>query len=364
MAEIKVRVLDDSNQKSKAQVEEELLQKHEEKFVDSENTETTEAVAETPEVVEEAKSSFSDEDVLSHIKERYNKEIKSLDELFEEREATPELPEDVAAYFKYKKETGRSIEDFVNLNKDLTKEDPDKVLAKYYKSQDEYLDDEDIEDMISEFTYDEDLDEEKDIKKKRLAKKRALSEAFKYFEGEKEKYKMPLESSSASLSSETEQELKEYKTMLQNAKEQEEQQRISTERFVKQTEELFNDDFKGFDFKLEDSTYTYTPGTPKELASTQSDFMNFLRKFLDKDGLMTDFNGYHRALAIANNPDKFAKFFYEQGKANATTDIAKKSKNISLDSQKIPQVNSKGGLQVRAVSPSSDGNRLKIRKMK
>jgi hypothetical protein len=115
------------------------------------------------------------------------KTINSLDELFESKQTSPELPEDVAAYFKYKQETGRSIEDFVNLNKDFSKVDQDELLANYYQATDDYLDKDDVASMLEEFEYDEDLDDEKNIKKVKLAKKKAVSEARKYFEKEKEK---------------------------------------------------------------------------------------------------------------------------------------------------------------------------------
>ena len=350
MAEIKVRSLEQVESKSTQEVEKELLEKHEAQFVDGETSEKEEP-------------SLNDGDVLSYIGKRYGKEIESLDQLFEERNNAEELPEDVASYFKYKKETGRSIEDYVKLNKDFDKTDPDDLLANFYKSTDEYLDDEDIKDMLEEFDYDEDLDDERDIKKKKLAKKKALSTARKFFEEQKEKYKMPLESRQA-VDPEATKEIEEYKTKLQEAKAKEE--RISSNRdvYLKKVEEVFNDDFKGFDFKMDDQTLSFSPAGLEELKKKNGDITNWVKEYLDDSGQIENFGGFHKALAMASYPDKFARFFYDKGKADAVTTDAKKTKNIDYNTKKSPEISSKGGLQIKSITATSDGNRLKIRKRK
>tara|TARA_R100001509_G_scaffold165663_1_gene148698 strand:- start:4307 stop:5413 length:1107 start_codon:yes stop_codon:yes gene_type:complete len=368
MSDFKVRAMDDVEQKSKAQVEEELLQKHEEQFVDAEvkveapanetTVETTEGSAE-----DETKSSFSDEDVLSYIGERYGKTINSLDELLEERETAPELPEDVAAYFKYKQETGRTIEDFVKLNRDFSKVDQDEMLINYYKATDEYLDDEDVASMIEEFSFDAEYDEEKEIKKKKLAKKKAVSQARKFFEEQKEQYKMPLESSSASIDSKLTEELEGYRAQLKEAEENDKKSKVMRDSFLQKVEEVFNDNFKGFEFKIDDQVISYTPAEANTLKSSQKDMNNFIAKFSDDKGI-NDHAGFHRSLAIASYPEKFAKFFYEKGKSDAVTTDAKRTKNIDLSVNRAPEVTSKGGMQIKAVTAQSNGNSLKIRKRK
>jgi hypothetical protein len=187
--EIKVRDLGFVEEKSQAEVEEQLLKEHEEKFEDNQNPVVTDNKIDFSKQKEEIKeedkldasppiSELSDTDVLSYIKNRYNKDIDSVDELFAEKEANEELPEDVSAYFKYKKETGRGIEDFYNLQKDFDTMEDDIVLANYYSSTEEGLDEIDIQDIIEDkFSFDEDLDEPKDIKKVKLAKKRELAKA-------------------------------------------------------------------------------------------------------------------------------------------------------------------------------------------
>ena len=218
--ELKVRALDTPEQKSVQEVEQELLEKHEQKYEDvsEEKTESTQTaldldtpeesvVNDTPEVqeeevkteeVEEITPELSEDQVLTYIGERYGKQINSFDELMTERETTDELPEDVAAYFKYKKETGRGIEDYVRLRKDFNSMNPDSLLREYLTvTEGEGLDPEDIDSLMDDYSYDEEIDEESVIKKVKLAKKRTIAKAKKFFNEQKELYKQPLESSSA-----------------------------------------------------------------------------------------------------------------------------------------------------------------------
>ena len=257
--ELKVRDLGQQEEKSKAEIEEELLEKHEEKFEDSNPKEQTEKqeepkaevkeekkekkdkeneakVEETPssEKIDETPSSeLSDEDVLSFIKDRYNKDIESVDDLFAEKEASEELPEDVSAYLKYKNETGRGIEDFYNLQKDFDSMEDDSVLANYYSITEEGLDAIDIQDIMEDkFGIDEDVDDPKDIKKKKLAKKRELAKAKKFLNEQKDKYKVPLESSGDQLSTEQKENLNAYESYLKESKTLEEQNKKRYERVI------------------------------------------------------------------------------------------------------------------------------------
>jgi len=269
------------------------------------------------------------------------------------------MPEDVSAYLKYKKETGRGFEDYVRLNKDFTSMDENALLREYYTSTEEDLDDEDIDTIMEDFLYDEDIDDDSDIKKKKLAKKKVLSKARKHFEKQKEYYKQPLESS-GSLTQEQGEELDAYRKYIESAK----TQRQETERrqawFTEKTGELFNGEFKGFEFKLNDKNVSFKPGSAEELKKLHSNPMNFVMKYLDDSGLLKDPSGYHRALAVAMNPEKFAKFFYEQGKSEATEDVMRKTKNVNMSERRTPEVTSKGGMKIKAVSSTSSRG-LKIR---
>ena len=358
-------------EKSKVEVEEELLQKHEEKFEGSDSEETTTEKVEIPEVetkeVEAPAPELNDADVLSYIKNRYDRDIDSVEQLFETKESNVDLPEDVSAYFKYKKETGRGIEDFVNLQKDYDNMDGNTLLSQYYAHTEEGLDSEDIKDLMEDkFGYDEDVDEEADIKKIERAKKRELAKARKFFNEQKDKYKIPLESSGSGLSDEQLKEIESYKSYIEESNTAKEAQKKRYDYFLEKTDEVFNDEFKGFEFKVGEKSFTFKPGDSNELKSKQSDVNNFVGKFMDKEsGLMKDPQGYHRAISVAMNLDKFAEFFYNQGMTEAVDNVSKKSKNINMDSiRKTPENFSKDGLKIRNVGDTSSGKGLRIRSIK
>ena len=376
--EIKVKAVDGNTQKSKAEIEEQLLQKHEAQQQENQAEKKPEKVEpqaevkekpaeETPAVEEKTPSSeLNDEHVLNFIKERYNKDINSVEELFETKESNVDLPEDVKLYFDYKKETGSGIEDFYKLQKNYDEMDEDSVLADYVSMQEEGLDAIDIQDILEDkFSFDEEEDEPKDIKKKKLAKKRELAKARKFFKEQKDKYKVPLESSGGGLSDEQENNLNAYAKMIEQSNSQKSQAQQSREHFETLTNQVFGDNFKGFDFSVsDDKTLTYKPGTAEELKNKQVDVNNFVSKFTDNNGMMKDAAGYHRALSLAMNPEKFAKFFYEQGVAATVDDVARKSKNINMDVRRAPQLSTKNSLKIKAVGDTSSGRGLKIRSIK
>jgi len=318
---------------------------------------------ETPEPVQE-QAELSEEDVLSYIGKRYGKEINSLDELNATREEAEQLPEDVAAYFKYKKETGRGIEDYVKLQRDFSAMNPDSLLREYLTvTEGEGLDAEDIDSLMEDYSWDEELDEESVIKKTKLAKKKTIAKAKKYFNEQKELYKQPLESRPVVDSQSNNEELQEYRQYLESVKTQQQESEAKRNWFLKETDKVFTEDFKGFDFVLDDKTVTFSPGDVQTIKKSQETPMNFINKYLDDKGLVSDAAGYHRALSIAMNPDKFANFFYEQGKSEATEDVIRKTKNINMSERRAPEVTNKGGFQVKSVNPDS-GRGLKIRSIK
>jgi hypothetical protein len=374
--EIKVREMTDVQEKSVQEVEQELLEKHEAqqelKFEDQptevsneeqkteKTVEPTQDTAEKAEI-EEKSSELKEEDVLSFIGDRYGKEINSIEELMAAREEAPEMPEDVAAYFKYKKETGRSIEDFVKLQRDYSNANPETLVRDYLTVTEEGLDPEDIDSMMEDYVYDEELDDESVIKKTKLSKKKIIAKAKRFFKEQQEQYKLPLESRDNSFGDS--EEYKAYQQYVNTAQGQQEEANRKSQWFVKKSDELFGNEFKGFKFNLDQSDIYFTPGSASELKKAQETPMNFVNKFVDDQGLLTDAEGYHRSLALAMNPDKFAQFFYEQGKSSATEDVMRKTKNINMTERSTPEVSSKGGFQVRSVtSPSSNG--LKIKSIK
>ena len=382
--ELKVKAVEAVEEKSMQEVEKELLDKHEEKLIEEDkaseeapqvkmdfaegnsedtNPEAKETSEEKPEPVQEP-AELSEEDVLSYIGKRYGREINSLDELNAARKEAEELPEDVASYFKYKKETGRGIEDYVRLQKDFSAMNPDTLLREYLTiTEGEGLDPEDIDSLMEDFSYDEELDDESVVKKTKLAKKKTIAKAKRFFNEQKELYKQPLESRPAADSQSNNEELQEYRQYLESAKTQQQESETKRNWFLKESDKVFTDDFKGFDFVLDDKTVTFSPGDAQTIKKNQETPMNFINKYLDDKGLISDAAGYHRALSIAMNPDKFANFFYEQGRSEATEDVIRKTKNINMTERKTPEITNKGGFQVKSVNPDS-GRGLKIRSIK
>ncbi len=358
-------------EKSTQEVEQNLLDKHEESLKVSD---VNENVSETSNVVEETTveknkaeqdvadlPEIKDEDVLSYIKERYNKDISSVDELFSEQEKNSPLPDEVSKYLDFKKETGRGFEDFIKANKSYDNLEDDQILKEYYSLTESDLDSEDIEYLMEDkFGYDEEVDDDRDIKKKNISKKRELAIAKKYLSKLSETYKTPLESSGGSYSEEQLKEINAYKEYVQKAQTEAESNKRKSEYFQKKTDEVFNSEFKGFEFKVGDKNVIYSSGDANEIKSKQVNVQSFINQYIGEDGLVNDAQGWHKALNAAMNPDKLAQYFYEQGKADAIGDVSKKSKNINMNLRQTPQSSPQKGFQARAVSTDS-GRGLRIR---
>ena len=360
MDNIQVKLVD-FEEKSVQEIEQKLLEEHEQKMA-----EPVETVIETPteEPVIESPQ-FGDNDVLSYLKTKFNKEVNSLDELFTERPQQELLPEDVNAFLKFKKETGRGLEDFYRVNQDFSKVNPERLLADYMRETNPDFDDEDIAfEYESKFGYDDEVDDEKEIKRKKLALKKELGKAAKYFEEQKEKYKAPLESRmEATIPAEDREALESYKQYISQSTAMQQEQAKKSEYFMNKTSELFSDEFKGFDFKVGDKEVSYKPGTPEQLKAQQTDISKFFTNFVDENGYIKDAKQYHKTIAAAMNPDAMAKFFYDMGKADAIDDSVRQSKNIDMSVRNAPQNIDKGGFKVTALD-SDHGNRLKIKSLK
>jgi hypothetical protein len=214
------------------------------------------------------------------------------------------------------------------------------------------------------YKYDEEFDDESSIKKIKLETKKAVAQAKKFFNSQKEKYQVPLESSTAFVPNEEKEIYESYKQYTKQAKSIDEENERKRNWFNKKTDEVFNEEFKGFEFNINNKKINFNPGDANELKKNQSTPANFINKYLDDQGLIKDASGYHKSLAMAMNPDKFARFFYEQGQADATEGTMKSIKNINMSENRSPEITrSMDGMQVKAVNPDS-GRSLKIRSMK
>jgi hypothetical protein len=304
-------------------VEEEVVNEEEE-VIENEDT-INENYVEEEEV--EDTVSIDDNSVLNYLKETLGLDIEDLSDLTKKEKR--ELPEDVKMYLKYKEETGRGYEDFLESQKDWSQADENILLKKYLAEKNPYFDNDDIEAEIEEkYSFDDDYDSETDIKRITREKKRILADAKAYFTEQNEKYKIPLGSNDDLIP----QEFKDAKSKLQEITEERDLVSQTEEKAVNyfrdKTNELFSKDFKGFDFKFEDEEVVFKPTNIDETKNLQMNIANFIDKHLGEDGMIKDVKGYHKALNMAMNPDAVAKHFYELGKAKAIETIANDRKNI------------------------------------
>ena len=382
MAEFKVREVGFEEEKSTQETEAALLEQHaeeqgepvgEQKVEESvvsaegavvdvqhanENEETNTVKAEVPNEV------LTDDSVLSYIKDRYDKDINNLNDLFDERESNDDLPEDVNAFLKFKKETGRGIEDFIAVNKDYDKANPDDLLYDYWKQTKPHLDNEDIDfELDSKFGFDEEIDEDDEVRRRKIAKKEELVKAKEYFGKQKEQYQMPLESRAEGVPDADREGYEAYRKYVEESKGLQDVSEKKRKIFEEETGKVFNKDFEGFKFAVEGKDLLYKPAEADKLRDSQSDINNFITSHLDDEGVIKDAAAYHRSIAVATNPESFAKFFYEQGKSDAVDDYSKESKNIDMNVRSAPEALSKGGFKVTALS-EDHGNRLRIRSPK
>ena len=382
MAEFKVREVGFEEEKSTQETEAALLEQHaeeqgepvgeqkvEESVVSAEGAvvdvqhaneeeDTNTVKAEVPNEV------LTDDSVLSYIKDRYDKDVNNLNDLFDERESNDALPEDVNAFLKFKKETGRGIEDFVAVNKDYDKANPDDLLYDYWKQTKPHLDNEDIDfELDSKFGFDEEVDEEDEVRRRKIAKKEELVKAKEYFGKQKEQYQMPLESRAEGVPDADREGYEAYRKYVEESKGLQDVSEKKRKIFEEETGKVFNKDFEGFKFAVEGKDLLYKPAEADKLRDSQSDINNFITSHLDDEGVIKDAAAYHRSIAVATNPESFAKFFYEQGKSDAVDDYSKESKNIDMNVRSAPEALSKGGFKVTALS-EDHGNRLRIRSPK
>ena len=283
-------------------------------------------------------------------------DLKPKKELQEEK--IPELPEGVNKLMKFIEETGGTVEDYAKLNKDYSKMDNLVLLREYYEFTKPHLDKEDINFLMDKnFAYDKELDDPSDIKAKQLAFKEELYNAQNALNGAKEKYYTDLKLRKKNDIPKEYQEALVYYNKTQQLLKEEAQ---VADNFLEQTKNVFNNDFKGFDFKVGESKYRVKIDNTKKIQEFQSDINNFLNQFVDDKGV-TDARKYHKALYTAQNADKIANHFYEQGRADAIKESAKKAKNINMDPRSdASSVVTKSGDTIRVISgDSSDKLRIK-----
>lgn len=369
---VKVDLAKDPNTNTEEPIKVEIK---EEDAVQAQKTDDSNVAIEEPkdssdsqEVVEEVRS--SEEKLESPIQEITEEELdEKTMELYEEaEEAVKEtvkqgkpLPENIQALVDFMNETGGTMEDYVRLNHDYSKIDDQALVTEFYKASKPHLNLEEINFLMEDkFKYDEEIDEPRDIKKKQLAFKEEVAKARKELDAMKDKYYQEIK-----LRPGVTQDQQKALDFYNRYNEQQGVAEKQAQDFKSQTEQLFTDDFKGFDFSLGEKKFRYKVQNPKQVGQSQVDINNFISNYIDKEGKVIDPSGYHKALYAAMNADKIANHFYEQGKADGVKGVIDSSKNLSSDK---PRQVADGnvfinGLKVRSIS-GVDSSRLKVKTKK
>ena len=319
----------------------------------------------SPEVGEPVQESNETTEGFSPIKEVTEEEIKQVkaevkEAKRDEQVLGKQLPENVEKLVNFMEDTGGTVEDYVRLNADYSNINETALLKEYYKKNKPHLDSDDVDLILEDFTWDEDIHEEKEIRKKKLAFKEEVAKARNYLEDLKQKYYDEIK-----LRPGVTQEQQKAMDFFNRYNQEQQKAEELHETFKRKTNELFNEDFKGFDIKVGDKRYKYNVQNREKIAENQSNINNLIGKFLDADGNVVDPAGYHKAMYAAENVDKIAAHFYEQGKADAVKEVVNKSKNLS--DVKAREANKGdvyiGGLKVKAIS-GADSTKLRIKTRK
>ena len=283
------------------------------------------------------------------------------EEIIEAKENGQALPENLQKVVDFMEETGGTLEDYVKLNQDYTGYGDMEVLREFYKQTKSHLDSEEIEFLIEDsFSYDEDVDEDRDIKKKKIALKEQVASAKSHLDGQKSKYYEEIKAGSK-LTNEQQKAVDFFNRYNKESEVTQKTVKKNSDIFTQKTDNVFNDKFKGFEYNVGDKKYRFNVNNAEEVKVTQSDINNFTKKFLDKNNSLSDAKGYHKSLYTAMNADAVAKHFYEQGKADATKESVAKAKNIDMNPRQQHGVVETGGMKVKVLGSNSSDFKFKIK---
>ena len=385
MAEELEEVTEEVTEENNEQVEEVVQETDESKFesagnpdvikidldkpqTESEEVEQQPAEEEVVVVNEEPKVETEVEEEKPVLEEVTNEEVTELEEeveeAIEEAVATGKpLPENIQKLVDFMDETGGDISDYVNLNRDVSKMDDSDVLDEYYRTTKPHLTSEERSFLLEEtFGYDEEVDEERTIRRKKIALKEQVAEARSHLDGQKSKYYEDIKAGSK-LTAEQQKAIDFFNRYNKESEETKKRSEASTKAFLNKTNNVFNNKFKGFDYKVGDKKFRFNVKDVNKVKETQSNINNFINKFVGEDNTtIEDASGYHKSLFTAMNADAIANHFYEQGKADAIKDRVAKDKNIDMNPRKTHGELNTGGFKARALGSSTDDFKFKIRK--
>ena len=315
------------------------------------------AVDDNADALQEQKEVQSEEQVQEQptLEEVTEEEVQEqteelAEEIVEAQETGKALPENLQKVVDFMQDTGGSLEDYVRLNQDYSKYDDTTVLREYYKQTKSHLTDDEISFLMEDsFSYDEEEDEEREIKKKKIALKEQVANAKAHLDGQKSKYYEEIKASS-SLTPEQQKAMDFFNRYNKESEEETKVIKQQQDTFLNQTNQVFNNDFKGFEYQVGDKKYRFNVKNPDEVKDTQSDINNFVGKFLNKNYEMEDAKGYHKSLFTAMNPDAIANHFYEQGKADAMKNSIAKSKNVDMNPRQSHKEVNVDGMKFKVLS--------------
>ena len=327
---------------------------------------TEESVEETTEETSEEVVEDNTTEKVEEVTEEATEEVEEIvEEAIAESEAngTP-LPEDIQKLVDFMEETGGNLDDYVRLNRNIDDMDDSENLHDYYKKTKPHLNNEEINFLLEDqFSYDEEADEAKDIKRKKLALKEQVAQAKTYLDGQKSKYYEEIKAGSK-LTKEQQEAVEFFNNYNQEEEQQMEIVKKQQSTFLEKTDKVFNNKFKGFEFDVDGKKMMYNVSNIEDVKKKQVDINNFVGKFLNKNSMMEDAAGYHKSLYTAMNADAIAKHFYEQGKSDAIKDTVSKSKNINTSRESHKVYEGEGGVKFKVLGENSDGMRLKFKKRK
>jgi hypothetical protein len=321
----------------------------------------------TEEVQEDSQLTLEEvieEETKEEPKEEVKEEVQELQDKVEEavqtsQDTATELPENIQKVVDFMNETGGTLEDYVKINQDYTNIEDSTLLYEYYNQTKSHLSKDEIDFLIDDnFSFDDEVDEPRDIKRKKLAYKEEIAKAKSYLEGLKDKYYKEVKLGSK-LTGDQQQAIEFFNTYNSEQSEQAKLQEEQVTHFNNESKKVFNDEFKGFEFEVGDKKYRYNVNDKQKVLDKQANILNVLDKYISKDNMLQDAKGYHKALFVADNADAVANHFYEQGKADAIKQLNADSKNINMDPRKAGTVET-GGVKIRAIS-GDDSSKLKIK---
>jgi len=300
--------------------------------------------------------------VLEEITEE---EVEKVEEAIAEAQATGKaLPENIQKLVDFIEETGGDISDYVKLNQDYSKLDDTSLLYEYYKQTKPHLDAEEINFLMEDtFSFDEDEDDDRDIRRKKLALKEQVASAKSHLDGQKSKYYEEIKGGSK-LTTEQQKAVNFFDRYNKESEVTQKAVKQNTDVFTQKTEQVFNDKFKGFEYNVGDKKYRFNVNNANEVKDAQSDINNFTKKFLDKNNTLSDAKGYHKSLYTAMNADAVAKHFYDQGKADAMKNSIAKAKNVDMNPRQAHGKIEAGGVKYKVLGQDSSDFKFKIKNNK